>query len=226
MRPRDGWIAVAYFSIYLAYLFFALESEWRHWITLVAIPLLIAWATLPGGRRDWRTTLASLGLRRDGFWRGTGWALLAGGLITVFQVFYGGNGAAVRDLIRDGRALYLFPLSFVVMLVFAGFTEEFFFRGFVQTRLEALTRRPWVALLVTSVLFALYHLPYALLNPRWPSYGDPGAAWVAAFGNGLPGGLVLGGFYVWNRGCLPACIVLHSLVDTAPVMTQIHFGSG
>ena len=153
-----------------------------------------------------------------------GWALLAGGAVTVLQVFAGGNGAEVRALFRDGRAFYLMPLAFVMMLVFAGFTEELFFRGFLQTRLEALTGRPWVALLIASVLFAVYHLPYALLNPRWPSYGHPLAALGAAFGNGLPGGLILGGLFIWTKGRLPACIVLHSLVDVAPAMTLIHFG--
>ena len=225
LRPRDGWVALGYFGLYLTYLFFSVESELRHWITLVAVPFLLAWATLPGGgSRSWRAALASVGLRRDGFWRGVWWALLGAALVNVFQIFWGGHGEAVRALFRDGRALYLMPVAFVAMLVFAGFTEEFFFRGFLQTRLEALTGRPWVALLVTSVVFAAYHLPYTLLNPRWPSYGDPAAALSAALVNGLSGGLILGGLYMWTRGRLAACIVLHAAVDVAPAMTLIHFG--
>jgi membrane protease YdiL (CAAX protease family) len=42
----------------------------------------------------------------------------------------------VWEIIRSGPVLYLFPLTIVLMLLTAGFTEEFFFRGFIQTRLE------------------------------------------------------------------------------------------
>ncbi len=225
VSPRDGWVAMAYFGLYLASLFVTLESELVHWVTLVALPVALAWASLPPGRRGWRDALASVGLQRRGLWHGVGWALLLGAAITAFQAFAGGTGEAIRAHFRDGSALHLLPLSFALMLVLAGFTEEVFFRGFLQTRLEALTRRPWLALVLTSVLFAVYHVPYALLNPRWPSYGDPGAAWAAAFANGLPGGLILGGLYVHTRGRIPACILLHAAINAAPAMTQIHLGA-
>ncbi|NJD20588.1 MAG: CPBP family intramembrane metalloprotease [Gemmatimonadetes bacterium] len=225
VSPRDGRVAVAYFALYLASLFVTLESELLHWVTLVVLPLALAWASLSPGRRGWRDALASVGLQRDGLWAGVGWALAGGVAVTVFQTLGSGSGAAVRALFRDGSALYLLPLSFALMLLLAGFTEEFFFRGFLQTRLEALMGRPWPALLLASVLFAVYHVPYALLNPRWPSYGDPGAAWAAAFANGLPGGLILGALYIRTGGRIPACVLLHAAINAAPAMTQIHFGA-
>ena len=180
--PRDGWVAVAYFTVYLVYLFFALESEMVHWVTLVAIPLAVAWISLPAGGRGLRDALASVGLQRRGFWRGVGWALLAGALITVFQVFNGGNAEAVRAHFRDGSALYLLPLSFAVMVLFAGFTEEFFFRGFLQTRLEALTGRRWVALLIASVLFAVYQQALVPHDPMNASSSRPAEYRTAAWG--------------------------------------------
>jgi hypothetical protein len=42
-------------------------------------------------------------------------------------------------------------------MVFAAAWEEFFFRGFVQKLLTAYLR-PWVAILLTAVVFALSHL--------------------------------------------------------------------
>jgi len=36
---------------------------------------------------------------------------------------------AIVEIFRSGRALYLFPLTLLLMLATAGFTEEFFFRG-------------------------------------------------------------------------------------------------
>ncbi len=83
-----------------------------------------------------------------------------------------------------------------------------------------------MAVLITAILFGLYHLPYAYLNPQWPSYGEWGAAWGAALGNGIPGGLILGGLYVISRGNLLACVLLHSLINAAPAMTMIRFAGG
>ena len=67
------------------------------------------------------------------------------------------------------------------MMLTAGFTEEFFFRGFLQTRLEVLTRSRVAAVLLASICFGLYHLPYAYFNPAWPSAGD-----IAVLGSLLP----------------------------------------
>ena len=226
VRPRDGWIALTWFGIYLAWLFWSLESEITHWLTMVVLPFLIALLAIPPGRRRLSLAFASVGLQRGNLRRGVGWALLAGLLITVFQMFYGSRGDAIQELFRNGRAWFLLPLTFVLMMLTAGFTEEFLFRGFLQTRLEKLLRSRWLAVIPTSLLFGVYHLPYAYFNPRWPSYGDWGDAWVAAMGNGVPGGLLLGSLYVISRGNLLACAVLHAAINASPAMTLIKFGGG
>jgi membrane protease YdiL (CAAX protease family) len=226
LARRDGWIAIAYFALYLSYLFWRQESEFAHWVTMVLLPVAVAYASLGSCRRRFKTALGTLGLRRGNLKRGVGWAILAGALITAFQVFLGGRAEAIQELIRSGRAVWLFPLSLVFMMVLAGFTEEVLFRGFLQTRIERLVHSRWVAVVITAFFFGLYHLPYAYLNPRWPSYGDWGAAWGAALGNGIPGGLVLGGLYVVSRGNLVACVLLHSLINAAPAMTMLQFGGG
>lgn len=223
---RDGWIALAYFSVYLGYLFWRQETELAHWLTMVMVPLAIAYASVPPGERGLGAALATLGLRRGNLGNGVWWALLGGALITAFQVFFGGRAEEIQKLIRSGRALWLFPISFVLMLAMAGFTEEVLFRGFLQTRLEKLLRSRWAAAAGAALLFGVYHLPYAYSNPRWPSHGDWGEAWRAALGNGVPGGLVLGAVYVASRGNLLACVLLHSLINAAPVMTMLHFRGG
>ncbi len=98
------------------------------------------------------------------------------------------------------------------------------FRGFLQTRLTALFRSRIVGLFVSALLFGLYHVPYAYLNPNWPSYGDLGAALRSAMGQGGIGGLVLGGLYLVSRGNLLACVVLHAGINAVWVMTMIRFG--
>ena len=220
---RESWAALAYFTLYMAYLFAAPESELLHWLSMVAIPLVIVTALRPGNR-SLPTTLACFGLRRGNLGKGVGWALLLGTAFGVIQIFLSANSAETQEAIRTGRAFYLLPLGFVSMMLFAGFTEEFFFRGFLQTRVEALVRSKWLAVLIVALLFGVYHLPYAYFNPNWPSAGDWSAAWVAALGNGLPGGLVLGALYVKSNRNLVACVVLHSMIGAFPAMTMLKFG--
>ncbi len=224
LTPRDGWVALGYFALYLAYLFWNRESELVHWVTMVVIPVGIAFLALPRGERGLGPALGTLGFRRGKLWAGMGWAVAAGVLLAAFQVFFGGRADAIQELIRTGRAFWLFPLAFVLMMALAGLTEEVLFRGFLQTRLETLLRSRWGAVVATALLFGVYHLPYAYFNPQWPSHGDWGAAWGAALGNGVPGGLILGALYVVSRGNVLACIVLHSLINAAPAMTMLHLG--
>lgn len=217
-------MALAYFGLYWAYLFWHRENELWHWASLVAIPLLMVLALRVGRPSPFSRTLASFGLRRGNLTRGLGVTLVLGVGVGLAQVFLSRSGPAVLEAFASGRALYLFPLTFAALLLLTGFTEEFFFRGFLQTRLELLLRSRWVGLVVTSVLFGLYHVPYAYFVPQWPSAGSWSAAFATGMGEGLLGGLVLGGLFLYTRGNLLMCIVLHALVDTFPGMTMIKFG--
>ena len=220
---RESRVATAYAALYLAYLFATLESELVHWLTLVILPFVIA---LVFGDRPRKTSevFATFGLRREGWMRGMGWALLLGAIITVLQVMLFGHRSEILAVIESGRALWLYPLTLLLMFLMAGFTEEFFFRGFLQTRVEVLVGSPWLAVVLVTFLFSLYHLPYAYLNPMWPSAGSWELAWRAALANGVPGGLILGSLYQLSGRNLVPCIVLHSMINAAPAMTLIRFG--
>ena len=223
---KEKWLAPGYFLVYLGYLFWHGEGELGHWGTMVLLPFLLVFLLNRGEGGTVSTALASFGLRRGNLRRGLLVTLALGVALGLVQVFLSRSGPAVMEAFRSGTALYLLPLAFVLMLAMAGFTEEFFFRGFLQTRLEDLLRSRTGGLLVTSVLFGVYHLPYAYFNPNWPSAGDWGAAWSSALGQGIPAGLILGGLYLYSRRNLLACIILHALVDTFPAVGLIKFGEG
>jgi len=219
-------VGVVYFGLYLAYLFYSLENELMHWIGLVAVPALIAAATLryagrPSRPRD---VLRCFGLERGRLSSGLGIAVAVGVVLGLAQTFLSRNGDQFVELIRSGRALFLFPLAFVLMLATAAFTEEFFFRGFLQNRLEQLTSSRVAGVVLGSLAFGVYHLPYAYLNPRWPSAGDWGAAWSAAMGQGVIGGLILGTVYLVARRNLLAPVIVHAFINAFPATTIIKFG--
>ena len=127
-EQRESWAALIYFALYMAYLFAAPESELLHWLSLVAIPLVIVFALRPGNR-SLRTVLDSFGIRRGNLRKCVGWALLLGATFGVIQIFFSGNSAEVQEAIRTGRALYLLPLGFVLMMLLAGSLRSSSFVG-------------------------------------------------------------------------------------------------
>jgi membrane protease YdiL (CAAX protease family) len=222
---RDALTATTYFALYLAYLTVNPESELLHWVTLVALPLFLTWMVRAPEGRGIAPVLGSFGLRRSNLTRGVGWALLLGLAFAVMQGMGGSQHAEeIRAFVRSGRVLVALPIAFLAMMLTAGFTEEFFFRGFLQTRLTALTRSRVAGIIVSALLFGLYHVPYAYLNPNWPTHGDLGAAFGSAMGQGGIGGLILGTLYALTRGNLVACVLLHSSINAIWFMTMIKFG--
>ena len=224
-RVAAPWLGPAYFAAYLGYLFARPEPESLHWVSLVAVPLALTLGTVgPGGGSRTGRALAALGLRLGGLRVGLAWAIPLGITLGAAQLMLSNRGDEIRARIADGSVVWLLPLVFLLMLLTAGFTEEFFFRGFLQTRLEQLTRsRAW-GLVLASLCFGFYHLPYAYLNPNWPSAGDWSAALFAALGQGIPGGLILGAVYLGSQRNLLAPVVVHALINTLPGLTMVHFG--
>jgi membrane protease YdiL (CAAX protease family) len=226
VTARESVAALAYFALYLAFSFWSPGSEMRNYLTLVAVPLLLVVLLRRGDPITRRPSpvLASFGLRRGNLKTGVVVALVLGLLLGLFQLTQRSAGPELWELIRTGKALYLYPLAAAFGLMTAGFTEEFFFRGFLQTRVERLTGSAWIAVLLVTVAFGLYHVPFAYLNPNWPTAGDFPAALRLGMVEGGLGGIILGAAYVlWKRN-LVACIVLHGMIDAVPIMTMIKFG--
>lgn len=199
-----------------------------HWIGLVLVPfgLLYFFERPPGGRRSVRRTLESVGLTRGNLSTGVRWAVLLGLSISALMTFASRRGPEVWDILTSVRALYMLPAAFILLLFLAAFTEEFFFRGVLQTRLTDWTRSRLAGVLITTLLFGAYHIPYAYLKPSWPTYGDLGAAIPVAMWEGGLGGLVLGTVFVFAKRNLIAAILVHALIDLLPAVALIKFGGG
>jgi len=205
-----------YVGVYVLYLFVNPEHELLHWVTLVIVPAgLVACV---GRYRSWEDFIQSVGLRpRD--WHG--W-LLALGLAAAFQCVQLLNSAqriALRAALAAPSDLVLIPVAFVLVIGTAATTEEFFFRGLVQSRVAARTGSEAAGVAIATSLFVLYHVPYAYL--LWPSAGHMGAAVQVACANGLIAGLPLGLLYWRSRHNLPLVIAVHASIDLLPAVRML-----
>lgn len=229
---REAIFAGAYFAVLLAYLFYHPESEMEHWLSLVLVPLFGLW--IARGRRGIRDLLGSLGLERGRIWKGLAWPIGLGLLLQGVQFLNPGNREALAEILTRPYG-WIFPLvALPLLMVTVGPTEEVFFRGILQRRFTDVAGEDgWRAYAwgigLATLAFVLYHVPYAYLNPHWPSAGDlPHAFWLATV-NGTLGGVILGLVYVKSGRNLMAVILLHAMVDWVPgtiMVSQVKFGGG
>lgn len=132
--------------------------------------------------------------------------LLGVALFIPFFIGTGMLGALLRDVglsvpstppsaFLPGKNAGEMFLAVILVLVVA-IAEETIFRGYLLLRFTALTRRPALALLLSTVIFSLGH-------------GYEGSAGVVTVG---AMGLIFGLIYFW-RGSLIAPMVMHFLQD-------------
>ena len=221
----EAIFGLAYFCAYLGYLFIRLESETLHWLSLVILPFIwvFFFQRKTNPEQPLRASFASIGLAKGNLTNGLLWSAALGLGLGLLQLLLSRHSQKIWELIVSGKAFILFPITLLLMFLTAGFTEEFFFRGVLQTRLAAWLGSKFWAVIIASILFGVYHLPYAYLNPNWPSHGHWPQAFSAALGQAVPIGLILGTLYVRTKNNVLACALVHALINTPWAMTMIHF---
>jgi len=110
------------------------------------------------------------------------------------------------------------PLGFLWMTLEAGVTEEFLFRGVVQTRLTSWFNSAWAGVIVTSVAFGLAHAPGLFMRggpgvDGWST--DPLQVIAHTITVLSPIGLTFGLIYARTKSLL-LVVLLHGLVDWLP----------
>jgi membrane protease YdiL (CAAX protease family) len=103
-----------------------------------------------------------------------------------------------------------FAVSSACYFFGAGLPEEFLFRVFLLTRLEAIIRRPVWALWVASFIFGLSHIPIDLHGSlaHWQD------ALLTAFTFQMSAGVAFGYAYLRTRNLLPLSLI-HTFLDSA-----------
>jgi membrane protease YdiL (CAAX protease family) len=158
------------------------------------------------------------------------WKVSGGSIFRVFLAYLAGvavNFSRVRGIVGalpgfQGRELVLrIGVALVLPFFMAGFPEEFFFRGVLQTRLERIWGR-LPGILTTTLLFAAWHLPTRFLLASGVE-GQAGNFVSVLMGTGISVtvvGLILAWMWDRNRN-LPWLIALHTGIDTLPVLSSL-----
>ncbi len=103
-----------------------------------------------------------------------------------------------------------FAISSACYFFGAGLPEEFLYRAFIQTRIEALVRRPLWAVWLASFAFGASHVPIDLAGSlvHWQD------ALLTAFTYQMTVGFALGYAYMRTRNVLPLSLI-HTFIDSA-----------
>ncbi len=168
-----------------------LGTDHKHWLGASILALGFAGGGVVVVRRTRRTAnVAEVQLSLNGFLGYIG--LLVGGV---------------------GLCLLLQPVSelitrIVIVLIFVAFLEEFFFRGYIQTRLNVVFARPYslfnvnygAGLIIAAMIFGLFH-PLSVTNQNPWAW----ALWTAT------GGLIFG-FLREKSGAVVAPALVHGAI--------------
>lgn len=212
-----------YTFLYFGYLFIHQESESIHWLTLVILPFLVILLVrfIADGKVSITSIIESNGISKRNISNGMLVAIILGIAFCFLQLAMFHNKVKFHELLESKKIFFILPVTLLLLVFTAAFTEEFFFRGILQARLQFFFKSKIAAILVASIFFSFYHLPYAYLSPHWPSYGNLSSAFALSFSQGMPVGIIIGLVYSYNKNNLAACILLHALIDLIPAMTSI-----
>ena len=229
-RPAlECWIAVGWYICFIILSFVTkgggiLANDIAKWLWFVILPLGLLWV-VHGHSGNLASFLRSVGLHREGLGKALLLGLLAFVILLPFILLSmsASQLAKLHDVLwQPLQALVIIPVSFLLLLFSAGFTEEVFFRGILQSRLAGVLKSEMRSCLLTAFLFGLYHLPYAYFSVDWPPHGNLGWALASVVTEQTIAGVILGVLWIRTRN-LGSSILLHVLIDCLPAMTMVHF---
>ncbi|MDB5022594.1 MAG: family intrarane metalloprotease [Mucilaginibacter sp.] len=88
---------------------------------------------------------------------------IAAAIISAIPMLFGirENNAVIKTI---AQLLKNHPLFLFFIALTAGVTEEFIFRGYVLTRLSRLFKKPYISVIISSLLFSALHYKYNSLR--------------------------------------------------------------
>ena len=112
------------------------------------------------------------------------------------------------------QILIKLPVFFCLMILTAAFTEEVFFRGILQRTMMDSLKKPYLAILLTGILFGLYHFPFAYY--LWDdTAGNIMYSLRMVMTEHVLTGCAFGFIYYKSNKNLWSCIILHAFTNAA-----------
>jgi len=158
-----------------------------------------------------KNSLASMGLTSKD-WKKNLWigliVFLALAIPTAFFVGNTGGEVLSGKYSAPQVGIGLFS-SFIYFFLMSGFSEEFLFRAFIQTRISYLLKSSVSGVLVTSLIFGLGHIQGIM---RWYPGTTIAEAFCRAFFLQTFIGIMFGVIWERTRNLIP-CVFIHSGID-------------
>lgn len=123
--------------------------------------------------------------------------LIVGGGMAAFQVFVAPVGARLREAgLAMDQVLVAGPVVFLWLMLTAGLTQEFFFRGVLQSRAARLLGNEWAGLFLAALVAGVIYLPGQIARAMEMGI-EPGLFAANSVLIGSVSALMFG--YVWLR---------------------------
>lgn len=126
------------------------------------------------------------------------------------------TGAGIQTLV------WIVPFTYIWLMLEAGLCEEFLFRAVLQTRVTAVFRSSWAGIVITSLVFALVHVPGLYLRGDADTSGASADLWqVVAYTIAVlsPISVLFGILWARTRSLL-LVVMLHASVDLLPALAE------
>lgn len=192
------------------------------WIMLVIIPLIIL-ILIRGEQSSFKQTIKSLGFTKIGFWPSIKLGAISSIIMIPFIML--STNTTQRTAIYETfnnpvKGIIYFVISFAIAFILFAFTEEFFFRGFLQSRIAKITNSEWIGVLISSFLFGMYHLPNLYLNISSQSHGNFIWSVVIAITEQGITGILLG--CIWSKTHnITGAMLLHAFIDAFMILASL-----
>jgi len=186
-------------------------NEFFNWILIVLIPVAIVKIS---NKSSLKETLKMIGFRSSSEPRWKMKTFLMCLILLPFLILMAVARFGITfTSFTDNILMFLvFPFAFILMLFTAGTTEEIFYRGIIQRNVYNATKSQIIAVLCSSLAFAVFHISFAYF--LWPhTQGIFLSSITGVMVEQFVAGVMLGIVYA-RANNLWVPIALHSLINS------------
>lgn len=214
---RDIYIFGLYFIIYYIFIiinvkYSLIPTDYINFILLLFVPCFIT--------RALGYEFIDLGFTTKNIKKTLILSIVSIVIITIFI-----STITFREYIIDNKisimsGIVVYIIAFVMAFILVGIPEEFFFRVILQTRIEKLFNNAIDGVIISSIIFAIYHIPYRLLQNNSLTYGSLINTIFSVIAQQFLVGLFLG--LVWRKTKnIYGIAIIHSCYNAYFFMTMI-----